>query len=80
MPDLIRCPVCRIPKILESRVAGVRLPIDVEQRVSRVAEKLSRRAVGAPVRVSTAMAILVKRGLTQLEPEPGPEPPSPKTA
>ncbi len=70
-------------KIPESRVAGVRLPIDVEQRVSRVAEELSRRAVGAPVPVSTAMAILVKRGLTQLEPELGlsaPEPPSPKAA
>jgi hypothetical protein len=66
-------------KIPGTKVTGIRVSSDVDQRVQAVAAELSRRAAGVPITITAAMTKVILSGLDALEAELGLKPAAKKT-
>jgi hypothetical protein len=58
-------------KIIDTRIVGTRLPVEIDLRAQTVAKELSRRASGVPVTLSAVLHLAISRGLDAIEPELG---------
>lgn len=67
-------------KIIDTRIVGTRLPVEIDQRAQAVAKELSRRASGVPVTLSAVLHLAISRGLDAIEPEIGLTPKATKSS